>query len=426
MKRSIHKLSARTVEAKRKPGLYGDGGGLYLQIGPSGSKAWLFRFMLRGRAREMGLGSINARSLTEARDEAQACRKLLLQGKDPIDTRDAQDERERLTAAKAITFRECAAAYIEAHKAGWKNGKHGEQWKNTLDTYAAPIIGDLSVQGVDTGLVLRVLQQEVDDAKEKKGQLWNVRPETASRVRGRVEAVLDWATARGFRAGENPARWRGHLDKLLPKRSKVKSVEHHAALPYLEVGAFVAQLQEQPGVASRALEFAIVTATRTQEVIGAKWDEIDLARKTWTIPAARMKAHREHRVPLSDRAVKIMEQMSKGKHSDYVFPGGRDDEPLSNAAMLALLKRRMGRADLTVHGFRSTFRDWTAEQSTFPREVAEAALAHVLSDKTEAAYQRGDLFEKRRKLMQAWADYVSRQRSGAGVSQLSRARAVAA
>ena len=411
MKRSIHRLSARTVETKRKPGLYGDGGGLYLQVGPSGSKAWLFRFMLRGRAREMGLGSINARTLQEARDEALACRKLLLQGNDPIEARDAQRAQEKLDAAKAMTFRECAAAYIEAHRAGWKNGKHADQWRNTLDTYAGPVIGDLPVQGVDTGLVLRVLEP-----------IWKDKPETATRTRGRIEAVLDWASARGFRPGENPARWRGHLDKLLPKRSKVRRVEHHAALPYLDVSAFVAQLREQPGVAARTLEFAILTATRTQEVIGAKWVEIDLTRKTWTIPAARMKAQREHRAPLPDRALKIIEQMQEARHSDYVFPGAREDEPLSNAAMLALLKRRMGRNDLTVHGFRSTFRDWTAEQSNFPREVAEAALAHVLSDKTEAAYQRGDLFEKRRKLMQAWADYVGRQRGGK-VSQLSKAAA---
>jgi integrase len=412
MKRSIHRLSMRTVETKRKPGLYADGGGLYLQVGPSGSKAWLFRFMLRGRAREMGLGSINARTLQEARDEALACRKQLLQGVDPIEARNAKDAQERLNAAKAITFRECAAAYIEAHRAGWKNGKHVEQWRNTLDTYAGPTIGNLPVQGVDTGLVLRVLEP-----------IWKDKPETASRVRGRVEAVLDWAGARGFRVGENPARWRGHLDKLLPKRSKVRRVKHHAALPYLDIAAFVAKLREQPGIAARALDFAIITATRTQEVIGAQWDEFDLARETWTIPAGRMKAQREHRVPLPDQAVKIIEEMRKAKQSDYVFPGAHDDEPLSNAAMLALLKRRMGRADLTVHGFRSTFRDWTAEQSNFPREVAEAALAHVLSDKTEAAYQRGDLFEKRRKLMQAWADYVNHTRAEGKVRQLAKAAA---
>lgn len=422
MKRSIHRLSTRTVETKRKPGLYADGGGLYLQVGPSGSKAWLFRFMLRGRAREMGLGSVNTISLQEARDKALAARKQLAAGIDPIDARDAQRQQETLQAAKAITFRECAAAYIEAHRAGWKNGKHAEQWRNTLDTYAGPIVGNLPVQGVDTGLVLKVLEQDVKDDKGKVlGSLWSRKPETASRVRGRIEAVLDWAGARGFRAGENPARWRGHLDKLLPKRSKVRRVEHHAALPYLDIAAFVAKVREQPGVASKALEFAILTATRTQEVIGARWAEFDLPRKLWTIPAERMKAQREHRIPLPDQAVKIIEKMAEGRHGDYVFPGGREKEPLSNAAMLALLKRRMGREDLTVHGFRSTFRDWTAEQSTFPREVAEAALAHVLSDKTEAAYQRGDLFEKRRKLMQAWADYVNHTRTEAKVRQLAKA-----
>lgn len=424
MKRSIHKLSARTVETKRKPGLYGDGGGLYLQVGPSGSKAWLFRFMQRGRAREMGLGSINAVSLLDARERALACRKQLANGVDPIEARGAVRLQERLEAAKAITFRESAAAYIEAHKVAWRNGKHAEQWKNTLNTYAGPVIGDLPIQGVDTDLVLRVLEQDVRDEKGKVlGQLWSTKPETASRVRGRVEAVLDWAKARGLRVGENPARWRGHLDQLLPKRSKVRRVEHHAALPYLDIGAFVVKLREQQGVAARALEFGILTAARTQEVIGATWPEIDLERKTWTVPAGRMKGHREHRVPLSDRAVEVLEQMQKSKQSAYVFPGGKENEPLSNAAMLALVQRRMGHSDLTIHGFRSTFRDWTAEHSNFPREVAEAALAHAIANKSEAAYQRGDLFEKRRKLMVAWADYVNHKRSDAKVRQLAKAAA---
>jgi len=409
MKRTIHKLSARTVESKRKPGLYGDGGGLYLQVGPSGSKAWLFRFMLRGRAREMGLGSLNAVSLQDARERALRCRKQLASGIDPIEARGAERLQERLDAAKAITFRECAAAYIEAHKVAWRNGKHAEQWKNTLNTYAGPVIGDLAVQGVDTDLVLRVIEP-----------IWKDKPETASRVRGRIEAVLDWAKARGLRTGENPARWRGHLDQLLPKRSKVRLVEHHAALPYLDIGAFVAKLRGQQGVAARTLEFTILTAARTQEVLGATWAEIDMERRTWTIPAARMKGHREHRVPLSDRALEILEQMREAKQSDYVFPGGKEKEPLSNAAMLALVQRRMGHADLTIHGFRSTFRDWTAEQSNFPREVAEAALAHAVANKAEAAYQRGDLFEKRRKLMTAWSDYIARRRV-AKVSELSRA-----
>jgi integrase len=409
MARQLNKLSARTVETKRTPGVYSDGGGLYLQVGPSGSKAWLFRFMLNGKAREMGLGALHTVTLPEARDKALACRKLRDAGVDPIQARDADRAKAQLEAAKALTFGECAAAYIEANKAGWKNDKHADQWKNTLNTYAAPALGTLAVQAIDTTLVLRVIEP-----------IWTKKPETAGRVRGRIESVLDWATARGFRVGENPARWRGHLDKLLPRRSKVKRVEHHAALPYCDIGSFIGRLREQQGIAARALEFMICTAARTGEVIGAQWPEFDLQAKVWTVPASRMKAQREHRVPLSDRAVQIIEEMQKAKRGDYVFPGGREGKPLSNAAMLALLQRRMERADLTVHGFRSTFRTWAAERTNFPRELAEAALAHVLSDKTEAAYQRGDLFEKRRKLMQSWAAFLEVE-NGATVTAIKKA-----
>lgn len=409
MARQLNKLSARSVESKRLPGVYSDGGGLYLQVGPSGSKSWLFRFMRHGKAREMGLGALHTVTLPDARDKALACRKLLDGGADPIEARDANRQKAQLDAAKALTFSECAAAYIEANKAGWKNDKHADQWKNTLGTYAAPVLGTLAVQTIDTTLVLRVIEP-----------IWTKKPETAGRVRGRIEAVLDWATARGFRVGENPARWRGHLDKLLPKRSKVKRVEHHAALPYCDVGAFVGRLREQQGVAARALEFMICTVARTGEVIGAQYPEFDLPAKVWTVPASRMKAQREHRVPLSDRAVQIIEDMQKARRGDYLFPGAREGEPLSNAAMLALLQRRMERADLTVHGFRSTFRTWTAERTNFPRELAEAALAHVLSDKTEAAYQRGDLFEKRRKMMTAWAAFLDTE-NGATVTAIKKA-----
>jgi integrase len=421
MARPLHKLSARTVETKRAPGVYGDGGGLYLQIGPSGAKAWLFRFMLHGKARTMGLGALHTISLPDAREKALACRKVLNAGADPIEARKADQAKAQLDAAKALTFGECAGAYIEANKTGWKNDKHADQWKNTLDTYAAPIIGQYPVQAVDTTALVRILEQEVRDSKGKaSGSFWNTKPETANRVRGRIEAVLDWATARGFRVGENPARWRGHLDKLLPRRSKVKRVEHHAALPYCDMGSFVGRLREQQGVAARALEFMICTAARTGEVIGAQWPEFDLQAKVWTVPASRMKAQREHRVPLSDRAVQIIEDMQKAKRGDYVFPGARAGAPLSNAAMLALLQRRMERADLTVHGFRSTFRTWAAERTNFPRELAEAALAHVLSDKTEAAYQRGDQFEKRRKMMQAWAAFLEVE-NGATVTSIKKA-----
>jgi integrase len=369
----------------------------------------LFRFMLRGKAREMGLGALHTVTLQEARDKGLMCRKHLVAGVDPIEQRNADRAQAQLDAARALTFGECAAAYIEANKAGWKNTKHAAQWKNTLDTYAAPVIGALPVQAIDTGLVLRVIEP-----------IWREKPETANRVRGRIEAVLDWAKVRGFRAGDNPARCHGHLEKSLPKRSKVKRVEHHAALPYSDIGAFVGRLREQQGVAARALEFVICTAARTGEVTGAKWPEFDLKAKVWTVPAERMKAHREHRVPLSDRGVEILEEVQRIRNGDYVFPGARKDEPLSNAAMLAALQRRLAREDLTVHGFRSTFRTWAAERTNFPRELAEATLAHVLSDKTEAAYQRGDLFEKRRKLMAAWAAFMDSEHS-TSVATIKRA-----
>ena len=294
-----------------------------------------------------------------------------------------------------MTFQQCAEGYITAHRAGWRNGKHRDQWSNTLATYVNPVFGSLPVQNIDTALVMKAIEP-----------IWSEKPETASRVRGRIEAILDWATARGFRVGENPARWRGHLDKLLPKKTKVRRVEHHAALPFAEMGTFLAELRKQSGVGARALEFAILTAARTGEAIGARWEELDLTERTWTIPAERMKAEKEHRVPLSDAAHPILEELAKVRHDDFVFPGDRADRPLSNMAMTMTL-RRMGRGDLTVHGFRSSFRDWAAERTGFPAEVAEMALAHTVADKVEAAYRRGDLFQKRRQLMEAWARFCT-------------------
>jgi len=321
----------------------------------------------------------------------------LLDGVDPISERDGLKTADRLAKARSITFDQCAAAFIKSHRKGWRNKKHAEQWQNTLATYCTPVFGSLPVQSVDTGLVIKVLEP-----------IWPEKTETASRVRGRIEKVLDWAKVRGYRDGENPARWRGHLDKLLPKRHDVQKVEHYAALPYVEIGAFLQSVREQEGNAARALELVILTAARTSEVINARWDEIDLDAKVWTIPPERMKSKREHRVPLSDAAVKVLKIMQDRAEGDYVFAGMKPDKPLSNMSLLALIER-MGRADLTVHGFRSTFRDWAAETTNFPRDVAEAALAHVLGDKTEAAYRRGDLFEKRRKLMQAWAEQCNRK-----------------
>jgi integrase len=316
---------------------------------------------------------------------------------DPIDARRAGRARQRLDAAKTITFKQCAAAYINAHRAGWRNDKHAGQWSATLATYAYPIIGALPVQAVDMGLVLKVLEP-----------IWTAKPETASRVRGRLESILDFAKVRGERDGENPARWRGHLDKLLPAHSKVRQVEHHAALPYAELPAFLASLGQEEGIAAPSLEFAILTAARTGEVIGARWDEIDLFDKTWTVPAARMKARREHRVPLSPRVLTILEDMQAARDAGnaHVFPGGKAGKPLSNMAFLMLL-RRMGRGDLTAHGFRATFKTWASERTSFQNEIVEASLAHAIGGKVEQAYQRGDLFDKRRRLMQRWATFCT-------------------
>lgn len=396
MARQLAKLTVLGVKQIKKPGYYSDGGGLWLQVSRSGAKSWVFRFERNGRRREMGLGSLNAVSLASARDKAQNCRTALDAGLDPIEQKQAEKAAQRLEAAKSMTFDQCAAKYVEAHRAGWRNAKHADQWTNTLNTYASPAFGKLPVAAVDTGLVMRALQP-----------IWTTKPETASRVRGRIESVLDWAAVHGYRQGDNPARWRGHLDKLLPRRSKVAKVQHHAALPYAEISDFMNSLRAQEGMAPMALEFAILTATRTNEVIGANWDEIDLEASTWAIPAERMKAHREHRAPLAPRALEILREAKKFRtEGDYVFPGLKMGKPLSNNALLAVLKR-MERADLTAHGFRSTFRDWCSEQTNHPREVAEAALAHVLKDKTEAAYMRGDLFTKRKRLMNDWASYCA-------------------
>ena len=340
----------------------------------------------------MGLGALHTVSLAKARTKAAEARELLLLHIDPVEARNADKARKTLEAARAITFSECAAAYIRSNRADWKNAKHAEQWTNTIKTYCGPIIGKLPVQDVDTALVVKVLEP-----------IWTAKSETASRLRGRIESVLGWATMSGYRTGDNPARWRGHLDNVLPALKKKARVKHHPALPFDQMGEFMESLRAQEGIAARALEFLILTATRTGEVIGAKWDECDLRAGLWTVPASRMKAGREHRVPLAPRAVEIIRALHRSQ-SDYAFPGQREGTALSNMAMLQLLKR-MGRVTLTVHGFRSTFRDWTAERTNFPREVCEMALAHTVSDQVEAAYRRGDLFEKRRRLMLEWSQH---------------------
>ena len=401
MARTIGKLTALAVDRAKRRGYYGDGGGLFLQVSASGAKSWVFRFKEFGRLREMGLGPTHTVSLAEARQKALECRKLRLDGCDPIEIRKAGRAQARLDAAKAMTFKECAESYIASHKAGWRNPKHAAQWPATLETYVYPIFGALPVQSVDVGLVMKAIEP-----------IWATKPETASRVRGRIESVLDWATVRKFRKGENPARWKGHLDHLLPAPTKAKRAarkengrtEHHPSLPYAELPAFVVELRAQEGFTARALEFAILTAARTGEVIGAKWGEINFAERVWTVPAERMKSDREHRVPLSEAALAILAQMRVIRSSEFVFPGLRAGKPLSDMSLLMLL-RRMGRGDLTVHGFRSTFRTWAAERTAYPREIAEMALGHVVGDAVERAYQRGDLLQTRRQLAEAWARF---------------------
>jgi integrase len=392
MARQVNRLTARTVQTINEVGRHPDGNGLYLNVSANGGRRWVFLYRIAGRLSkngkkklfEMGLGSASSVSLKEAREAAQVARKQLRDGLDPLQQR-------RKSSTKP--FSECAAEYIASQESGWRNPKHGEQWRNTLATYADPKIGELPVDTITVDHVLDILKP-----------IWKTKTETASRVRGRIESILDWAAAHKYRSAENPARWRGHLDKVLPPMRKVAKVEHHPALPYRDMPAFMTDLRGRDGTAAKALEFTILTAARTGETIGAKWDEIDFKDKVWTIPAERMKAGVEHQVPLSARAIEILANLNQ--ETDYVFPGQEIDKPLSNMAMLALLKR-MNRSDLTVHGFRSTFRDWAAETTEYPNELVEMALAHTIKNKAEAAYRRGNLLERRRALMQSWADFMN-------------------
>lgn len=389
MAKQIEKLTPEFVATVDKPGMYPDGLGLYLQVSKWQTKSWLFRYSQNYRLRSLGLGACHTITLTEARKRAKQARQQLLDGLDPIDAKHEKRQMALAARARMMTFDQCATAYIEAHRHGWKNPKHADQWTNTINTYASPTMGSLAVSAIDTALVMKVLQP-----------IWTTKTETATRLRGRIESILGWATVSGYRSGDNPARWRGHLDNLLPKRSKVAKVTHHPALPYSEMAGFIKQLRAQAGVAALALEFTILTATRTGEIIGARWDEIDLSSKTFTIPPERMKAEREHRVPLCTRAIEILKELLP-LGGEFVFPGLKPKKPLSNMAMLKVLQR-MGRGDLTVHGFRSTFRDWAAERTEYPHEMAEMALAHTIDNKVEAAYRRGDLFKKRIRMMQDW------------------------
>ena len=374
----------RALKSRERPYLASDGDGLFLRVQPGGGRSWIVRLYRGGKPRDMGVGPYPEMTLAAARDAALEARRAAMRGDDPISSR------QRVRAVP--TFREAAEAYIETNCAGWRNAKHGAQWSATLTTYAYPSIGTMKVNAIETADVLKVL-----------GPIWAGKSETAGRVRGRIEAVLDRAKALGQRTGENPAAWKGNLAAILPPKGRVAPVEHHPSLPYAELADFMVELRSKDGMAARALEFAILTAARTGEVIGATWSEIDLEGRVWTVPGSRMKAGREHRVPLSDAATLILAALP-GDRSGRVFR--HRGRALSNMSMLMLL-RRMGRSDLTVHGFRSTFSDWCAEQTNTPSEVREMALAHAVGDKVEAAYRRGDLFEKRRSLANAWAAYCS-------------------
>lgn len=396
MPKQAAELGPLAVSRLTEPGLHFVGGvpGLALQVAPTGARTWVLRMMVAGRRRDMGLGGFPAVTLAQARDAAREARAKVRDGIDPIEQSRAARSKLQAEQAAALTFDQCAAKFIKAHTPSWSNPKHAQQWTNTLQTYASPVLGELLVRDVELSHVLAVLEP-----------IWHAKTETASRVRGRMEQVLDWATARGYRQGLNPARWRGHLDKLLPAPAKVAKVEHHDALPVGEVGAFMVKLRAAAGMGARALEFAILTAARSGEVRGARWDEIDLAGAVWTIPADRMKAGREHRVPLTVPALALLQALPRMADCPLVFPSARNGE-LSDMTLSAVLRRM--KVGAVPHGFRSTFRDWAAERTNYPREVAEMALAHTIGDKVEAAYRRGDLFEKRRRLMDDWAAFLAR------------------
>lgn len=414
MGRATNKLSVKfTGKGDLKPGLYGDGGGLYLQVSDFKTKAWVFRYMVSGRARKMGLGDFELVTLKDARKKRDAAYGLVVDGIDPIDDRQARKAAQTAEAAKVLTFRQCAGGYIAANRAGWKSDKHAAQWEATLETYAYPVIGNLPVQMIETAHVLKIIEP-----------IWETKTETASRVRGRIEKVLDRAKALKLRSGENPAAWRGHLDQLLPAKSQVSPVENHPALPYAELPEFMAKLRAKEGASARALEFTILTVARTGDTIGATLKEIDRTEKLWTVPAARVKGKkgarkRDHVVPLTKQALAVLNAVPS--EGDYLFPGGKENAGLSNAAMSELLKGMGYSPDYaTVHGFRSTFKDWCGDLTSYPNEMSEIAMAHTVDDKVEAAYRRSNMRERRRQMMADWAAYCD-GKHGANVLPMTRA-----
>jgi integrase len=408
MSRLTGKLTPLTVLHARERGLYADGSGLCLQVARGGTKSWILRYRLSGRRHYLGLGPVPAVTLAEARARAAAARQMLDNGQDPIAAKQGRRAATLLTAARTVTFAQASAAYIDAHAAAWKPGT-AEQWRQTLRLHVNPVIGALPVGSIDTPLVMQVLTP-----------IWSTKTTTASRARGHIESVLDWAKVAGHRDGDNPARWDGHIENLLPAKARIAPVQHHAALAYADLPAFMGALRQHPDLAARALEFTILTAARTDEVRLADWSEIDLATRMWTVPGARMKMKKEHRVPLSDAATALLGALpSAGARSGLVFPGFRPGRPLAKMSLL-LLVRRLGHDVITVHGFRSAFSTWAAERTTFASEVVELALAHDTGSKVARAYRRTDQFEERVRLMARWADYCGGKASGE-VIELRRA-----
>jgi len=399
---------ARLKPPKKNPKKYGDGNGLYLQVTKDGAKSWIFRYQRGAKDTAIGLGPLRLVPLKMARERARAAERLLLDGIDPLAARKRKQTDDTLAATKLINFEEAARRYLAAHEAEWKSAKFRAQVLNSLAAYAFPILGKLSVGDIDAALVLRAIEP-----------IWRTKAKTAVRVRGRIENILDWAAVRGYRAaGDNPARWSGHLEHMLEAPGKIAKGKHHAALPYAGIGTFMTELGRRTGWSARALEMTILTAARTSEITGARWDEFDLAAKVWTIPAGRMKAGEEHRVPLSGAAIKILKVLPRDG-SEWVFPGARGGH-ISEAAMSALVRNGMRRTDITVHGFRSTFRDWAAECTNAPNHVVEMALAHAISGAIEAAYRRGDLFAKRKTLMDAWATFCASPAKSGNVVPMRR------
>jgi integrase len=403
--RRLHRLTALKVARTKEPGMYADGGSLYMRVAPGGSKQWTFRYIRGGRLHDMGIGPTHTISLAEARERATEARKLLIDGIDPLAAKRTRLAALRAADAKAMTFADCVKGFIKDNEASWTNPKHRREWETSLIKYAFPVLGSLPVAAIDTPLVLRVLKP-----------IWSTIPESASRIRGRIENVLGWATVHHYRTGDNPARWNGLLEHALPA---VVKGDHHTALPYPDVPAFMAKLQQQTSVPAKCLEFIVLTAARLGEAQKATWDEIDLDNRVWVIPGVRMKSGKEHRVPLSPAALAVLKAMHVVRLSDYVFPGAHHGKPIGKNMPLRLLNEITGNG-ATVHGLRSSFRDWVAERSSFPREVAEMALAHAIPNAVEAAYRRGDLFEKRRRLMDAWAEYCAKPATSAKVVTIGR------